>query len=416
MSHCREGEAARRPCDAPALGWRVWWPALLAVVILSDALDGPMYALFGVRAVVLPGLPVSRAPLLYVFALAVVLISSDWRRAAAHARAAWLLWPAVALAFVSAMWSDQPGRTLAWAVALLGTSAFGVALAARFSPAAQSGLVAGAVSATAAGGIVVASLWPAAGIDYDGNWRGLFIERNLQGRVMALGVVGALVAALDERRRAAGLLAMLLCTVTLLATQSRASLLAAGIAVAALLILVAARAWPRRAAAILVTGTAAAGVFLAFLVATPRGLALLSRDPTLTRRTIVWQTVAGVAGETPWVGRGYGAFWPGAAGARVLEQVGFGVNQAHNGAVDVYAELGIVGLVVVLAPLAVFAFAAFRHALEPGAPACLWPAAYLVFFVASNAAESSLLRHKLYWALYVAAACHLGTCGAMKRH
>lgn len=416
MSHCGEGDAARRSCDAPAPGWGVWWPALLAVVVLSDALDGPMYALFGVRAVLLPGLPVSRALLLYVVGLAVVLLSSDWRRAAAHAKAAWLLWPAVALAFVSAMWSDQPGRTLAWAAALLGTSAFGVALAACFSPTAQSGLVASAVSVTAAGGILMAFLWPAKGIDGGGNWRGLYVEKNLQGRVMALGVVGAAAAALEERRRALLLLALLLCGGVLLEARSRASLIAACIAVGVWLLLVAARTWPRRAAAILVTGTAVAGVLLACLLATPRGLALLSRDPTLTQRTIIWETVGAVASETPWVGRGYGAFWTSAAGARVLEQIGFAVNQAHNGAVDVYAELGIVGLVVVLAPLAVFAFAAFRHALEPGAPACLWPAAYLVFFVASNAAESSLLRHKLYWALYVAAACHLGTCGAMKRH
>jgi O-antigen ligase len=71
------------------------------------------------------------------------------------------------------------------------------------------------------------------------------------------------------------------------------------------------------------------------------------------------------------------------------------------------AELGLAGLVLVLVPLGVFTAAALQHALARGARACLWPATYLVFFVASNAGESALLRHKPYWALYVAAACHV---------
>ena len=36
---------------------------------------------------------------------------------------------------------------------------------------------------------------------------------------------------------------------------------------------------------------------------------------------------------------------------------------------------------------------------------------YVVFFIASNVAETAFLRHKIFWALYVAAACHL----AMRR-
>jgi hypothetical protein len=48
-----------------------------------------------------------------------------------------------------------------------------------------------------------------------------------------------------------------------------------------------------------------------------------------------------------------------------------------------------------------------RSALRLGPAACLWPATYVVFFVASNVAESALLRHKIYWALLVAVLCHL---------
>jgi O-antigen ligase len=162
-----------------------------------------------------------------------------------------------------------------------------------------------------------------------------------------------------------------------------------------------------------VGGTAVSILVVAFLVVTEPGLVLLARSPTLSDRTTIWKAVVHCGLEAPWIGHGYGAFWPGPGGerARALMQLPYSIGQAHNGAVDLFAELGTTGLLFVFVPLGVFTAAAVRHALEPGGYACLWPAAYLVFFLASNAGESALLRHKIYWALYVAVACHLvGRC------
>src|SRR5262249_14101693 len=118
--------------SARAPGWSDWFLALGGAIILADAFDAPLYRAFGWRATILPGVPISRLLLLGVFVAAGVLIAGDARRALAHARAAALLWPAIALAFVSALWSERPATTLLWSAALLGTSAFGVALAVRF--------------------------------------------------------------------------------------------------------------------------------------------------------------------------------------------------------------------------------------------------------------------------------------------
>jgi O-antigen ligase len=199
------------------------------------------------------------------------------------------------------------------------------------------------------------------------------------------------------------------CAAVLLATDSRASALAALAAVAAATLLRAARVWRRHATAILVSGTAVTIVLVAFLVLTNPGLSLMARSPTLSDRTTIWRAVMDCAIEAPWIGHGYGAFWPGPAGqqALALTRLPYPIGQAHNGALELFAELGMSGLVLVLVPLGMFTAAAFRHALEPGGHACIWPATYLVFFLASNAAESALLRHKVYWALYLAVACHL---------
>ena len=402
---CEQG--AIESCAAPVPPRRDWLLAFAAALVLTDACDAVLYGAFGRGAMLLPGLPIARVPLLGVFAATVLLLGRDLRGAVDHARAAWFLWPAVALAFVSALWSDRPVTTIVWASALLGTSAFGVALAGRFSAGAQARLIAAVVAAVALGSGLAVQLWPAFGIAPRGQWQGLYVHRNLLGKVMALGVTAALVAAAGSRRRIAALGALLLCGGVLLATRSRASLLTAAIAAVAVLLLVGARRWRRHAFAILASGAGVVGLAVALLITTKPGLTLLARSATLSDRTQIWSAVLAETRKAPWLGHGYGAFWPGPAGTQARAVVRIPVVHAHNGALDLAAELGVAGLVVVLVPLGFIAIAALRHALESHARACLWPATYLVFFVASNAGESALLRHKLSWALYVAVACHV---------
>jgi O-antigen ligase len=174
----------------------------------------------------------------------------------------------------------------------------------------------------------------------------------------------------------------------------------------AVLLLLAARRFSPRAPVILAGGAVVTLLALVVLLTSTAGLALLGRSETFSSRTRIWRAVGASIGEMPWLGHGYGAFWPSPAGIRTLARAKKAINHAHNGFLDLTAELGAAGLVLVLVPLAVVGRAALRHALE-GERLCLWPAAYLVYFIASNAAESGLLRHKLPWALYIAVACHV---------
>ena len=80
----------------------------------------------------------------------------------------------------------------------------------------------------------------------------------------------------------------------------------------------------------------------------------LGRDPTLTDRTIIWKTVLSEH-TNPFVGTGYESFWLGPRLQRVW-QVVFGVNEAHNGYLDIYLNLGGIGLVLLFA----FLIASYR--------------------------------------------------------
>lgn len=82
---------------------------------------------------------------------------------------------------------------------------------------------------------------------------------------------------------------------------------------------------------------------------------LLTGDPTLTGRTALWQYVLYRWEESPYLGQGYGALWqvgPQMGAYLRAAHVVWMMNEAHNGYLDVLAQTGIVGIIL----LGVFLF------------------------------------------------------------
>jgi len=75
-------------------------------------------------------------------------------------------------------------------------------------------------------------------------------------------------------------------------------------------------------------------------------IAILGRDPTLTSRVPIWHTLLTMAGNS-WLGVGYESFWLGRRLPVLLETVG--VMNAHNGYLETYLNIGLVGLALVVA-------------------------------------------------------------------
>jgi exopolysaccharide production protein ExoQ len=72
----------------------------------------------------------------------------------------------------------------------------------------------------------------------------------------------------------------------------------------------------------------------------------VGRDPTLTDRTIIWQTVLSLH-TNPLVGTGYESFWLGPR-LKAVWQVVSGINEAHNGYLEIYLNLGCIGLILLV--------------------------------------------------------------------
>jgi exopolysaccharide production protein ExoQ len=87
---------------------------------------------------------------------------------------------------------------------------------------------------------------------------------------------------------------------------------------------------------------------------------LLGRDPTLTGRTEIWNMVLALR-TNPFLGVGYQAFWLGDRLAAIVSRAGF-LNEAHNGYLETYLNLGFVGLAL-LSFVMIFSYRTIRRRL-----------------------------------------------------
>jgi exopolysaccharide production protein ExoQ len=82
----------------------------------------------------------------------------------------------------------------------------------------------------------------------------------------------------------------------------------------------------------------------------------MGRNSTLTGRTEIWRLVLGVPGN-PIIGTGFESFWLGDRLLKVWNIYYFHLNEAHNGYIEVFLNLGWVGITL----LSVIILASYRN-------------------------------------------------------
>ena len=123
----------------------------------------------------------------------------------------------------------------------------------------------------------------------------------------------------------------------------------------------------------------------------------LGRDKTLTGRTFLWDELMRMASKHSVLGVGYGCFWTGENIVRLEQKFDWGPSTAHNGFLDVYLDLGFVGIIFLIG----FIVQAYRNLMRRLQVEYNYGSLQVIFFSMSivyNYSESSYLRpSSLMW-------------------
>lgn len=231
--------------------------------------------------------------------------------------------------------------------------------------------------------------------------QGIVGSWSLLGMVAVLGViVFAAEVAAHRGRRSIVIGWLVLAVVTIVLTRSATIYLAlVASAIVLVVVLIVRRAPPGRARQRRygVVGVALVVIAAAAITLRTPLLAAMGKSPDLTGRLDIWDAVIGLARERPIVGWGWVSFWPPWTEPfrDLVRKNGVMQLHAHNGWLDVWLQLGIVGLVVFGALIATAAWRTWRTALDPTGsprdPLQLIPLLVLTALAVQSLAESRIL-------------------------
>ena len=372
----------------------------------------------------LPGTAGQLALQIFVYLPAGILILRHWRsflRGLTDCKWAIAL---IGLALTSGLWASDPLFVFRKGLILVASTAFGIYFGTRYRRDEQVALVCYAISLLGAVSLVTVVFFPQYGIDhfvYSGDWRGVFPHKNVLGKVM---VLGALALCLSSRKWVKNevLRFVWLVGLTTLIVLSRS--MTAAVVGAVLLVLVLTYTFLRSPVTLQISIVAMVLVVLVAVVTVVEAqpdvpLALLGRDATFTGRTGLWTAVLAAISRKPLLGYGYESFWNGLAGpsASVVAAVHWIPPHAHNGFLDLWLDLGALGVLI----FGIGFVLRFRTAILEyrvlGYRTAMWPLAFLSFLLFYNLTENSLLRmNSLYWALYMASLVREVNCGRSSQH
>jgi exopolysaccharide production protein ExoQ len=405
-----------------------------------------------------------------VYCITALLTITRWRQLLPYLRQGALILLLLSLAALSALWSATPGTTLARTVALGGSTLFALYWVLAFTVGQQLRLLATAFYLIIIACFLAVLLYPEIAImtgEHQGLWQGVFVHKNLLGRTIALGSIAFFLLAAKHPAKsylywpgfwlALVLLLMSCSKATLLSyivlfttvaaylaanrhyTLSLVALLSVSIASASLVSTVmfrvlppvvfsqlvagpahTARGWDATLDAIIAAAPDSANVELAWpaghgsdpastATATP---SRAGARPLLsgTGRKALWARVWQMVQLRPWLGYGYGGFWPRQDGpaAAIRQDLGAWARSAHNGFLDLLLDLGWPGLMLFVAAYSTAFFRAAAGLLHgPLDPLKLYFPMVLAYVFLINLGESELLApNYLFWICIVCAAIY----------
>lgn len=409
---------------APVLNPKATWILTLPLIFL--ACHGTFSFQSGAQTVggFLPGAVATRDPgfVGYVvipgIAYGVMLwyMWSFWRRIAAYAAHFKLLTFLAVLTMLSALWSQDPLRSVEYGFFYLMGTLFAYYLVVQFEAAEVMTMVTRTGLILAVLSLILIVVFPQYGIQNDdlrspGSWRGIFLDRTTAAKEMVF-LLSPTLLSWKSRSTTRNLLYFALPILIIF----KAHAVTAIMVLALYLVFVAALSFgrslgPKLTLPLLVIASIIAIAICIFGVeALPDILKSMGRDPTLTGRTLIWHALGGSIAKRPLLGYGFLSFWQGLKGesANLITSSNWSFGYAHNGTLEIILQLGFVGAIlfyVTMLQAIRNAWYCFRYSRSNRSD---WFMGLLMLTLIYNLDEATvLLPNELLSILYIVACCGL---------
>ncbi len=347
-----------------------------------------------------------------IYLVTFVLLAMRWKRSWVTFSNNIFLWILIGVVCFSYFWSINPDQTLRFSIYALGTTGFGLYLATRYTLSEQMQLLTWTYGLLLILSILFAIGIPQYGIMggvHEGALRGVFTHKNQFGAFMAPGGVLFLLNALGGGKYSWlywGLLA-LNCGAMVM-SQSTTALGTFALMLILCLIYRIFR-WRYEVMISAILAVTILGFISLILVAGYVGsdsiFSSLGKDATLSGRTFIWQYVWDQIQLRPWLGYGMTAFWNGFDGPSGYVQLAMkiAVIYSHNGFLDIWLSIGIVGLGIFIVSFISTTVQSLALLRITNTPVGFWPLLFLTYILLSNLTEGTISNmNSSFWAIYAA--------------
>lgn len=331
------------------------------------------------------------------------------------------------LGVLSIAWSQDPLKSFVNIVPMLILTSFALYLAIRFSPERliQFFLFIGVLALLSSFALV--AFFPRAGIaqfDGKGAWQGLFVHKNQCAIVMTYLLVPAFCVQVRSTLQRIGQLSYILAVLSLIAmTQSRTGwlLVPCVLAFIGAMKLSNLVAFKEKIIFMIFGFTVSSVLILIGVMHFAEVSLLLGKSATMTGRTDIWRLIWPVLGKRPFFGFGYRAFWLGLRGESAgleLASGYTGLANAENAILQMWLELGGIGVLIMLAGIFAGCKDAFKCIMRRPSPAVLWWSTNVFLTVLTLIdGDKVMFPHTIEWVLYVVSfICLRSEVTALKRN
>ncbi|MDZ7960109.1 MAG: O-antigen ligase family protein [Aulosira sp. DedQUE10] len=314
------------------------------------------------------------------------------------------------ITLLSIFWSFAPALTLKNSFRLIGSSLFGIYLSSRYTLKEQLKLLAWMFAIAIVLSFIFAVALPKYGIMggvHAGKWRGIFVHKNGLGSSMLNSCTIFLLMAVGFKKNRKlfwcgfGLsLILILLSVSTSALINLIILIGVFIAFRALWL-------PYYVMIPTILAVVTVGQIIYFLFTNNADLifGVFGKDTNLSGRGDLWSLVFDMIWKHPWLGYGYSGFWNGWNGesAYIWRAAPWTPTHPHNGFLELWLNLGLLGLSIFLIGFGINYFKALAFVRLSRRIEDFFPVIHMTSLVLINLTETALLESdNLGWIIYIA--------------